>query len=355
LEDIQSVDSHTYPPASLAELSATTLHEGSTSSQNKPGEWSQFGALNQYQQSLRSESSVGVIDWRKRTAGSARWERTLWKKLEVGDIVLLRDNDQVPADIVVLSTSDPEGMCYLETKNLDGETNLKPRKSVRVTSTITSEEDIERSSFFLDSEPAHQNLYHYHGVLRYKDPASGEQKQEPVGINELLLRGCAIRNTAWVIGLVVFTGSDTKIMLNGGDTPSKRSKIEKETNFNVIVNFCVLSIMCVTAAIFSGLEDARTGTSADFFEVNSNPTSSDIVNAVITFVYALFRTFIYNDFLFSFISQIMSHRLPEHRADFPIHLHRNCENHPSLLYFSRRRNVLRALRHALCSQNLEHL
>jgi phospholipid-translocating ATPase len=259
------------------------LNDSSTS-QNKAHDLSQFGSLSQYQQSLRSESNVGVINWRKRTPGSARWERTLWKKLEVGDIVLLRDNDQVPADIVVLSTSDSEGMCYLETKNLDGETNLKQRKSVRATSTITSEEDIERSSFVLDSEPAHQNLYHYHGVLRYKDPTSDEQKQEPVSINELLLRGCAIRNTAWVIGLVIFTGSDTKIMLNGGDTPSKRSKIEKETNFNVIVNFFVLSIMCLVAAIFSGLEDSRTGTSADFFEINTNPTSSNIVNAVITFV-----------------------------------------------------------------------
>jgi phospholipid-translocating ATPase len=283
LEDIQSVDSHSYPPPSLAELSATTLHDNSTP-QNKSHDLSQFGSLGQYQQSLRSESNVGVVDWRKRTPGSARWERTLWKKLEVGDIVLLRDNDQVPADIVVLSTSDSEGMCYLETKNLDGETNLKPRKSVRATSTITSEDDLERSSFVLDSEPAHQNLYHYHGVLRYKDPTSEEQKQEPVSINELLLRGCAIRNTAWVIGLVVFTGSDTKIMLNGGDTPSKRSKIEKETNFNVIVNFCVLSIMCLIAAIFSGLEDARTGTSAEFFEIDTDPTSSNIVNAVITFV-----------------------------------------------------------------------
>ena len=274
LDDIQSMDSLTYPPTTIVEHS---------DSKGEP-EWAQFGSLSQYQQSAHSQSTLGVIDWRKRAGGSIRWERTLWKKLEVGDIVLLRDNDQVPADIVVLSTSDPDGMCYLETKNLDGETNLKPRKSVRATSSITSEDDIEKSSFYLDSEPPHQNLYQYHGVLRYTDPRTSEEKQEPVTINELLLRGCAVRNTAWIIGLVVFTGADTKIMLNGGDTPSKRSKIEKETNFNVIVNFVLLSIMCLVAAIISGLEDAKSGTSADFYEINTDPTTSAVVNAIVTFV-----------------------------------------------------------------------
>lgn len=284
LDDIQSIDEHSYPPTSLDLSSEATVVDS-------PSQFGRFGSgsLAQYQQSLHSRSSFGVVDSGRRVGGTSRWERTLWKKLEVGDVVLLRENEQVPADIVVLSTSDVDGMCYLETKNLDGETNLKPRRSVKATSTIVSEEDIERSSFCLDSEPPHQNLYLYHGVLRYKDTATGEQKQEPVTINELLLRGCAIRNTNWVIGLVVFTGADTKIMLNGGNTPSKRSKIEKETNFNVIVNFLVLSLMCFISAICYGLYDGTTGTSQDFFEIGADPTTSVILNAMITFVYVLSR------------------------------------------------------------------
>ena len=270
LDDIQSVDSHSYPPQEI-----------------KGTSWAGSGSLAGYQQSIHGRSSVGVVDYNRRTTGAARWERTLWKKLEVGDIVLLRENEQVPADVVVLSTSDPDNMCYLETKNLDGETNLKPRKSVRATASIQSEEDVERASFVLDSEPPHANLYLYHGILRYKDPSSGEQKQESVTINELLLRGCAIRNTAWIIGLVVFTGADTKIMLNGGDTPSKRSKIEKETNFNVVVNFVVLILMCVTSGILNGYLDSKSDTSAKFFEIGAESSSSPVVNAVVTFTCVL--------------------------------------------------------------------
>ncbi|KAH9913676.1 phospholipid-transporting ATPase 1 [Epithele typhae] len=275
LDDIQSIDSHSYPPADPA-AGNTTSWGGSTS-----------GSFTAYQQSIHPPAATGVVDYSKRTPGLAHWERTLWKKLEVGDIVLLRDNEQVPADLVVLATSDADNMCYLETKNLDGETNLKPRKAVRATAAMTSEEDIERSSFILDSEPPHANLYLYHGVLRYKDPASGEPKLDTVTINELLLRGCTLRNTAWVVGLVVFTGADSKIMLNGGDTPSKRSKIEKETNFNVIVNFLLLVIMCLSSAILNGYFDSKSDTSADFFEQGAEASHSNVLNAAITFVSCL--------------------------------------------------------------------
>ncbi|KAA1479229.1 phospholipid-translocating P-type ATPase [Dentipellis sp. KUC8613] len=273
LEDIQSIDDHSYPPSepSMASLVAPGAPAA-------PYTASSFSASN----TLAAHSS-GVINWSKRITGASRWERTLWKKLEVGDVVLLRDNEQVPADIVVLSTSDPDGMCYLETKNLDGETNLKPRKAVHATSQITSEEDVERSAFTLDSEPPHANLYLYNGVLRYTDPTNGDEKQESVTINEMLLRGCSIRNTAWIIGLVVFTGADTKIMLNGGETPSKRSKIEKETNFNVVVNFVVLICMCLVTAIVNGVFDGKSGTSSAFFEAGSEASNTPAVNALVTF------------------------------------------------------------------------
>jgi phospholipid-translocating ATPase len=137
--------------------------------------------------------------------------------------VLLRDNEQVPADIIVLSTSNADALCFIETKNLDGETNLKVRGALKATSAIASEEDLEHARFFVDSEPPHANLYTYNGVLRYR-PANWElgeeeNKQEAITINELLLGGCTLRNTKWIIGLVLFTGADTKIVLNGGDTP----------------------------------------------------------------------------------------------------------------------------------------
>lgn len=77
--------------------------------------------------SARTMQKQGVVDYDRQAPGTAKWERTLWKKLEVGDVVLLREDDQVPADMVVLSTSDADGQCFVETKNVSRETVVYPQ------------------------------------------------------------------------------------------------------------------------------------------------------------------------------------------------------------------------------------
>lgn len=195
-----------------------------------------------------------------------RWQRTRWQDLNVGDFVYLRNNDNIPADIAILSSSEPDGLCYVETQNLDGETNLKIMRAIQATSEINTVDDCKRSKFYIEAEPPHANLYSFNGVIKWKvemdhqeedeeeeikgeglsPPALEEEeddeddedevsheKTEAITSSSVLLRGCVLRNTGWVIGMVLFTGNETKIMLNSGKTPSKRSKIEKATNPHV--------------------------------------------------------------------------------------------------------------------------
>ncbi|KAI9007425.1 hypothetical protein CLU79DRAFT_840581 [Phycomyces nitens] len=232
-----------------------------------------------------------------------RWQGVQWKNVQVGDFVYLRDGEPIPADIVVLSSSEPDGLCYVETQNLDGETNLKIKRSLQATVEMSTPEDCERAQFYVESEPPHANLYSYNGVLRWKVERTDEgmeeqkypgvpvtprdsleedeledeivyhEKSEAITGSSLLLRGCVLRNTGWVIGLVLFTGNETKIMLNSGKTPSKRSKMEKATNPHVIANFVLLFILCIICSIAVSIVYNQTS-SSNFFEQPDAESSS---------------------------------------------------------------------------------
>ncbi|KAI0805530.1 hypothetical protein GGR55DRAFT_281264 [Xylaria sp. FL0064] len=202
-------------------------------------------------------------------SGQARFHKDMWKNLQVGDFVRLYNDDELPADIIVLATSDNDGACYVETKNLDGETNLKVRQALRCGRTLKHARDCERAQFSIESEPPQPNLYKYNAAIKWQQSFPGigpKEMSEPITIDNLLLRGCNLRNTEWVLGVVVFTGHDTKIMQNAGATPSKRPRIARELNFNVILNFGILFTICLLSAIVNGVSWAKTDASSAWFD-----------------------------------------------------------------------------------------
>ena len=216
-----------------------------------------------------------LIDPIKSVSGKAKFKKDHWKSVQVGDFLRIYNEDQIPADLVVLSTSDPDGACYVETKGLDGETNLKVRQALHSGRKIRHARDCEQAEFVIESDAPQANLYQYSGAATWtqrdtKDPAApGTQMAEPISINNLLLRGCTLRNTEWVLGVVVFTGRETKIMLNSGMTPSKRSRIARELNWDVIYNFVILFFMCLLSGIINGVIWSQGNNSLDYFEFGS--------------------------------------------------------------------------------------
>lgn len=188
-----------------------------------------------------------VLDPHRPTPQTARFKKDYWKNVRVGDFVRIYNDEEIPADIIILSTSDADGACYVETKNLDGETNLKVRHALYCGRGVRHAKDCEAAVFTINSEHPHANLYRYSGIVKWmqKDPKAPEKEgtpmEEPASINNLLLRGCTIRNTEWIIGIVAFTGDETKIMINAGITPSKRSRITRELNWNV----CITQFLCI--------------------------------------------------------------------------------------------------------------
>lgn len=230
-----------------------------------------------------------ILDKTKEPTGKAAFQKEYWKNVQVGDFIRIYNDEQIPADVVVLSTSDPDGACYVETKNLDGETNLKVRSALQSSREVRHARDAERAEFIIESEGPLPNLYSYSAVMKWhqkdeKNPDGPKhERAEPIGINNLLLRGCNLRNTEWVLGVVVFTGSQTKIMLNAGITPSKRARMARELNRSVIYNFIILFFMCLISGIVQGvLWETEGGYTARYFEFGSSGGSPP-VDGIVTF------------------------------------------------------------------------
>lgn len=197
--------------------------------------------------------------------------------------------------MVICSTSEEEDVCYIETKNLDGETNLKSRHAVPELSNLRTASDCGTSRFRLDAEPACVNMYKLNGAVVFPGEEDagpgGKPLVHPIDLQTTLLRGCVLRNTSWVIGVVLFTGSDTKIIQNSGGTPSKRSKIERQMNPQVLINLALLAVVAAVCAIIDHFNEKRWDREQTYWELYAD-TSGDnpSINGLITFLNA-FITF----------------------------------------------------------------
>ena len=238
------------------------------------------------------------------------WNEIKWEDIKVGDFVFLRNEEPIPADVFLFSTSQPDAMCFVETKTLDGETNLKIKRGIVETSYIKRPSECSRLKAYVNMEVPNPSLYTFSGSMvipnkyirhyfeqssvsgmeieigiaeddmcsddeantinqksdvslshpkKVDKPSISESSEIiippfletslngadpfdaamvhdieiPINIDNILLRGCTVKNTEWVIGLVIATGADTKLRMNAGPTPSKQSRIEVAMNKHV--------------------------------------------------------------------------------------------------------------------------
>jgi phospholipid-transporting ATPase len=159
------------------------------------------------------------------------------------DIVKIQDNQQIPADVVLLACSNPQGLAFVNTMNLDGETNLKERIAHESTKKKVITE-LAALNLELQCDLPNPSLYSWNCNLRT------EKDWVPLGPAQLLLRGCMLKNTEFAIGMVVYTGHETKIMQNSKPAPSKMSHVMLTMNKMLYTIFVLQAIVCF---VFAGL------------------------------------------------------------------------------------------------------
>ncbi|XP_021767131.1 phospholipid-transporting ATPase 1-like isoform X1 [Chenopodium quinoa] len=199
----------------------------------------------------------GYEDWRRHRSDkkennrdalvlqSGFYEMKKWKDIQAGEIVKIFSNETIPCDMVLLGTSDASGIAYIQTMNLDGESNLKTRYARQETASVVAEGGT--ISGLVRCEQPNRNIYEFTANLDFRG------NKFPLSQSNIILRGCQLKNTEWVIGVVVYTGQETKAMLNSAASPAKRSKLESHMNRETLWLSFFLLIMCSVVALGMGL------------------------------------------------------------------------------------------------------
>lgn len=195
----------------------------------------------------RRQSDRGLNFSRTQVLQGSAFRETKWVDVKVGDVVRVESEEPFPADLVLLASSEPEGLCYIETANLDGETNLKIKQATPETAHLVNPGDLSRLSGRLRSEQPNSSLYTYEATLTMH--AGGGEKEIPLTPEQLLLRGATLRNTPWVHGIVVFTGHETKLMRNATATPIKRTAVERMVNLQILMLVSILIALSVVSSV----------------------------------------------------------------------------------------------------------
>ncbi|GAA95052.1 hypothetical protein E5Q_01707 [Mixia osmundae IAM 14324] len=244
-------------------------------------------AFKELQEDLKRHASDRALNGRQVNVLQDRaFVARQWRDLRVGDIVRLVSDDSFPADLLLLSSSEPDGLCYIETSNLDGETNLKIKQASPETAHLMSPEAIAGLDGYLRSEQPNNSLYTYEGTLAVPRK-SGAFREVPMSPQQILLRGAQLRNTAWMYGLVVFTGHETKLMRNATATPVKRTAVERMVNVQILFLFLILLLLGFGSAFGAYIREHVYGDQMWYLLLGSETASSrtmTFVEDILTFI-----------------------------------------------------------------------
>lgn len=226
----------------------------------------------------RKQADSALNNSKARVLRGSNFEETRWINVAVGDIVRVESEEPFPADMVLLASSEPEGLCYIETANLDGETNLKIKQGRPETSALVSSAELSRLGGRVRSEQPNSSLYTYEATLTMQ--AGGGEKELPLNPEQLLLRGATLRNTPWIHGIVVFTGHETKLMRNATATPIKRTKVERQLNKLVLALIGLLLILSSICTIGDLVYRAVANDSLSYLDLDDLNGAGVVVQAI---------------------------------------------------------------------------
>ncbi|RUS73851.1 hypothetical protein EGW08_018395 [Elysia chlorotica] len=169
--------------------------------------------------------------------------------IQVGHLIILEKDQRVPADMILLKTSEADGGCFIRTDQLDGETDWKLRLSVQNTHRLPSNEDILNITANIFAEKPQQTIHSFIGTYTRSDVDCSVEDS------------LSIENTMWAntvvasgtaLGVVIYTGGETRAVMNTSQPSSKMGLLDMEINTLTKLLFSAVFILSLVMMILKG-------------------------------------------------------------------------------------------------------
>ena len=222
------------------------------------------------------------------------------ESLEVGEIILIKNNNQIPCDCLILYSSFEEGICYLETSSLDGEKTLKEKEGNKIIlnkiKEINLNVDIQNNilincnniSGFIECDFPNPDFHKFDGKIKLKINNNNiSDNYLPLTINQMLYKGSFLKNTDWVMAIVLYTGLKNKIILNSEKPRMKLSQIEKTMSIYLIYIFILQIILCIFCSIMNKVSYVKHKKFYKLFIKYSNKSSLESFLSFFTYILLL--------------------------------------------------------------------
>ena len=211
-----------------------------------------------------------------------------WKNIILGEIVKVTKDAEIPADLLIIKSSNENGYCYLQTSNLDGETNLKPREAlINYHNSIVNEKDCEIYGTIEVGNPD-KNIYYIEGCINTtttSDNANATNNGEGkiyFDISNCLLRGGILKNVNYVYGIVIYTGKETKIMMNIKKGYQKLSNIDKMLNIIVLYLVIIALVLAIIMAVIGINRTSKNRNKMDYALYKNDDSGDRVLDGVRT-------------------------------------------------------------------------
>ena len=177
----------------------------------------------------------------------------IWQNIKLGDIIKVKNGEKFPCDLIFIESSpESKGQCKVDTKNINGETNL----NIKSINPKFNFQNLSEINHLCITKKPNEHIYEFEAIfhsISIQNEYLDVDKDETFYFNydNFILRGSSLKQTDYIIGIAVYIGHNTKSMKNNPSPKQKISKLEIAMNYQILLIFILQIILSIIASIIN--------------------------------------------------------------------------------------------------------